>query len=189
MGKQVMALQSQELSCEHATSLLNHFHHGNPGIVVADPLGYGLEELEGSTVTLLKGLGTFTGKDLTEEGIAKRQRHYEHRHLSLLPPIDDRRRAEIGLGFTGAMHQRHEDFRRPPLVAADLFLDNGSAALIPLFTEPFQNLLGCVPLLLRGLLVGFENLVDQCHEWPQDRLSAWLLLLIAGRFRMLQNLL
>ena len=89
MVKQVMALQPQELPREHATSLLNHFRHGNLRVVVADPLRHGLEELEGSAMALLKRLGAFTGKDLTEEGIAKRQRHHEHRHLSFLPAIDD----------------------------------------------------------------------------------------------------
>ena len=189
MLKQVMALQPQELPREHAAPLLNHLRHGDLRVVVADPLRHGAEELEGPTMALLKRLGAFPGKDLAEEGVAERQRHHEHRHLPLLPAIDDRRLAEIGLGFARPMRQRHEDFRRPPLPAAHLFLDDGSAAAIPLLAEPLQNPLGRVPLFLRGLLVGFENLVDQRHERPQDRLFARLLLPIAGRFLMLQNLL
>ena len=170
MLEEIMALQPQELPREHAAPLLDHFRHGDLRVVVGDPLRHAAEELEGPAMALLKRLGAFPGKDLAEEGVAERQRHHEHRHLPLLPPIDDRRLAEIGLGFARPMHQRHEHFRRPPLPASHLFLDDRSAAAIPLFAEPLQNPLGRVPLLLRGLLVGFENLVDQRHERPEDRL-------------------
>ena len=86
-------------------------------------------------MALLKRLRAFPGKDLAEEGVAERQRHHEHRHLSRLPAIDDRRLAEIDLGFARPVRQRHENLRRPPLPAPHLFLDDGSAAAIALLAQ------------------------------------------------------
>jgi len=111
MLEEVMALQSQELPRECPAPPLNHFRHGNLRVVVGDPLRYGTEKLKGSTMAFLEGLGAFAGKDLEEEGIAIRQRHHEHRCLSLLPAIDDRRLAKIDLGLASPVRQRHEDFR------------------------------------------------------------------------------
>ena len=76
-----------------------------------NPVSYTHLELKCSTMAFLEGLGAFAGKDLEEEGIAIRQRHHEHRCLSLLPAIDDRRLAKIDLGLASPVRQRHEDFR------------------------------------------------------------------------------
>ena len=75
------------------------FRDGDLRVVVADPLRHAAEKLERPAMAFLERLGAFARKRLAEEGVAKGQGHHEEGDLPLLPAIDDRGLAEIGLGF------------------------------------------------------------------------------------------
>lgn len=93
-------------------------------------------------MALLEDLRTLAGKDLAEDRVAIGQRYDQHRSLPRLPAVDNRRLAEIDLGFARPVRQGHEDLCRALLAAADLLLNDGSAAAIAPLTQLFQNPLG-----------------------------------------------
>jgi hypothetical protein len=186
----VVRLQSQEFSRRLFASLPNNLRHGDLRIIVADPLRHAAEELERANVACLEGLGAFTGKRLAEERVAVGQRHDAEHDLDLTTTIDGLRLAEVELGFTRRMRQRHEHFRRRLFVASDLVTDDSDLArVVVLVAESLEDPLARMSLFPMDLLVGLENLVNHRDEGSNLWLVSCVLLGMVWRFRMFQNLL
>ena len=94
-----MAFQPEEFLRGSVASPLNNLRHGDLGIVVADSMGNAPEELEGSLVSFLEGLGTLTRERLAKEGVAVRKGHHEKRGLHIAATVNDLRLAKVELGF------------------------------------------------------------------------------------------
>ena len=139
---------------------------------------------------LLKRFGAFPGKRLAEEGVAVGQRHDAEHHLDLTTTVDRLRLAEIELGFTRWMGERHEDFGRRLLPPSNLVTNDGDPTRVAvLVAQPIKDSLARVTLLLVDLFVGFENLVNDRNEGPDRRFVSRRRLAVAGWLRVGQNLL
>src|ERR1035437_1394978 len=94
---------------------------------------------------------------------------------------------EVGLSMPRRMHQRHEHLLRPLTPAGHIILHNRDAAREPiLITEPLEDPLRRMLLLLRSRLVVPKNAVDHWNKWIKLRLRRRLLahvrrLRLAGR--------
>ena len=118
------------------------------------------------------------------------QRHHEQGDLGLLAVQPDRRFAEVDLGFAWRMRQRQKDFLVRLLPGSHRVLHHGLAAQVTVFiAQPLEDPLGRVPLLLRGLAIVFENLVNDRQKRFQLPLRSRLALPVPGRLRVRQNLL
>src|SRR5665811_784591 len=72
---------------------------------------------------------------------------------------------EVGLSMPRRMHQRHEHLLRPLTPAGHIILHNRDAAREPiLITEPLEDPLRRMLLLLRSRLVVPKNAVDHCNN-------------------------
>jgi hypothetical protein len=141
-------------------------------------------------VALLERLGALARKRLAEEGVAVRQRHHAEHHLDLTTTIDGLRLAEIELGLTRRMRQRHEDLRRGLLVTPDLVSNDGdSTGVAVLVAESLEDPLARMALLRMNLLVGLQNLMNHRDELPGLRFVPRVLLGPVWRFRIFQDLL
>ena len=82
-----------------------------------------------------------------------------------LPIEQDLGLAEIDLGLARGMGQGNEDLGGPKPPGSDRLLDDGQAASVAvLVTEPLEDPVSGVPLLLGSLLVTLEDLVDDGKE-------------------------
>jgi len=75
------------------------------------------------------------------------------------------------------MHKRHEHLLRPLAPAGNVVLHDRDLARKPvLVAEPLEDPLGCMPLLLRPILVGRQNRINNAGERvelrPERRLRA-----------------
>ena len=87
---------------------------------------------------------------------------------------DDLGVAEVGLGLAGRVGQRDEDLGGAGPPGADGDLDHGQAALVAVLgPEPVEDPLGGVPLLLGGLPVVLEDLMDDRQERARGSRAAW----------------
>ncbi len=84
-------------------------------------------------------------------GIAVRQIQREEVGLLIDAAGYDDRFANVGLGMTRPVRQRDEHFTMPPPILSHLILYDGTSPLkAMLVTEPFENPIGCLPLLVRS---------------------------------------
>src|ERR1035437_8917090 len=91
---------------------------------------------------------------------------------------------EVGLSMPRRMHQRHEHLLRPLTPAGHIILHNRDAAREPiLITEPLEDPLRRMLLLLRSRLVVPKNAVDHWNKWIKLRLCRRLLAHITRRHR------
>ncbi len=188
--EQVVTLQPQELLGQLPLAPLQDLDHGDGRVVIADPLGHSSKELEGPAVSFQERLRALPGKDLDEDGSRVRQRHHEQGDLGLLAVQPNRRLAEVDLGFAGRMRQRQKDFLVRLLPGSHRVLHHGLAAQITLFVaQPLEDPLGRVSLLLRGLAIVFENLVNDREKRFQLPLRPWLALPVTRWLRVGQDLL
>lgn len=73
--------------------------------------------------------------------------------------------AEVGLGVSGRMGQRHEHIPPPTLPLPDVVLHNRVAASEPIFVaKPLEHPLGRVPLLAQNATIPVEPTVDDPCE-------------------------
>jgi hypothetical protein len=119
-----------------------------------------------------------------------RQRHDEQRDLDLLAGQPDRRLPEVDLGLAGGMRQRQKDFLTRLLPGPDHVLHDGLPALVTVFIpQPLEDPLRRVPLLLGRLPVLGEDLVNDRQKRFELALRSRLVLPIAGRLLVRQDLL
>ena len=134
-------------------------------IIVADPAGYTPEEGEGTDVALEERLSALAREGADEGRVGVRQRHHEQGHRGGLPVERDLGLAEVDLGLTGPVGQRDEDLGAAAPPGPDGVLDDSRPASVAvLVAEPLEDPLGGMALLLRGLLVVVEDLVDDRQE-------------------------
>jgi hypothetical protein len=186
----VVALEPEELGGELAVAGAGDLGHGDLGVVVADPARHPAEEGEGADVSLEERLGALAGEGRDEDRVGVRQRHDEHGDGGGLAVERDLGLAEVGLGLAGRVGQRDEDLggAKPP--GADGVLDRGQPALVAvLVPQPLEDPLGGVPLLLGGLLVVLEDLVDDRQQGVEDRGPLRLGAAITGRLGVVEDLL
>jgi hypothetical protein len=126
---------------------------------------------------------------LDETGITMRQVHGEEMGFLLHTADPHHRLAEIRLGVTRFMDQRHEHFPLAQALATNIVLDDGvatgKAMLVP---QPFINPLSRVPLLARTALVRFQKRVDNAGKSIQLRPLRCTASLIPRRNGKPQNL-
>ena len=135
-------------------------------------------------------LRALSRKDLDKDRPRVRQRHHEQGDLDLQAGQSDRGLTEIDLGLAGRMRQRQKDFLARLLPGPDRVLHYGLAAQVTLFVaQPFEDPLGRVPLLLGRLSVVLQDLVNDRQERFQLALRSRLVLPIARRLLVGQNLL
>lgn len=76
--------------------------------------------------------------------------------------------AKIHLGLTGRVRQRHKHLGLRPLPLGHRRSDDALASGVPmLLAKTVEDPTGRVPLLFRGLAVGFEDGVDDGQERPE----------------------
>src|SRR5450830_475457 len=122
-------------------------------------------------------------------GIRVRQVKSEEMDLALDATDDADGFTEVGLSMPRRMHQRHEHLLRPLTPAGHIILHNRDAAREPiLITEPLEDPLRRMLLLLRSRLVVPKNAVDHWNKWIKLRLRRRLLAHITRRYRELHHL-
>src|SRR5262249_51516356 len=150
--KQVMALESEECLSHFPVAIPCDLSDSDRGIAVADPERDPAEEGEGADVAYRERLGACTEKGLYEEGTGVRQSHHEEGDGGCLTEVD--------LRPTGTVSQGHEGLGRDKPSGYDRLRHGGQASGISmLVAEPLEDPERGVPLLLRGLLVLFKEVV------------------------------
>ena len=154
-------------------------------VVVEHRQRHAAEEREGMDVAVGPRLGRRrrVGADVT--GIAVRQVEGEEVRLLLDPADHHQRLAEVRLGVTGRMVQRHEHLPAAPLVLAQIGLHDGVAAGEPvLVAQPVEDPLRGVTLLARAVRVLAQPSVDDLGEPVQLRPLHRRRPPVAGRHRI-----
>ena len=97
--------------------------------------------------------------------------------------------AEVHLGMSRRMNQRHEHLLRPLAPTSNVVLYNRDLAREPvLVAEPLEDTLRCMPLLLQPILVGCQNRINNAGELVELRPKRRLPAHVAWRHRELQHL-
>jgi hypothetical protein len=124
-----------------------------------------------------------------EDRVGMRQVHRKEVDFALDAADHADRFAEVGLGMPWRMHERHEHLLRPLAPAGNVVLHNRDLARKPvLVAEPLENALARVPLLLRPILVGRQNRINNAGELVELRPERWLRAHVSRRHRELQHL-
>ena len=135
-------------------------------------------------------LGALAGEGAGEDRVGVRQGHHEQGHGGGPSVEHHLGLAEVDLGLTGAVGQGDEDLGGAEPPGGDGLLHDGQAAGVAvLVAEPLEDAAGGVPLLPRGFLVVLEDLVDDGEERLELRFRAGGSAAIAGRLRVLEDLL
>ena len=130
------------------------------------------------------------GRKRAHEAVVRMRQVEDHEVRPLLHPGDHHLGlAEVRLCLTWRVGQRDEHLLATDLRRAHVVLhDRVTARVSMLGPQPFENPLGCVPLLARALLVVFENRVDRILPRAQLRPPHRLVPLVARRRRILKHL-
>ncbi len=137
-----------------------------------------------------EGFGAFSFKGDHKHRVAVRQGHHEESNLlqSTLDP--GQRVAEVHLGFTRGMLQRHEDLLGPLANTPNGLLDcciPSSESLF--FLKPLPNSLGCMSLLPRDLFIGLKDLLNPLLKRSNRGTFSGFVLAVSRRLAVVQNLL
>ena len=144
-----------------ALAIAQDARHRQRAVVVEDRPRHPAEEGERRIVAVTERLARLPGIRLHEARVAVRQVHREEVDLLFLAPDHRRRLAEVDLGMTRRVRQRHEHLPRPPPALAHVVLDDRVAAREPvLLPQPVEDPLRRVPLLGRASLILLQDPVD-----------------------------
>lgn len=128
-------------------------------------MGHAPEILERSAVSFQKRLRALPRKGLHEDGPRIRERHHEQGDLCLLSGQTDRRFAKVDLRLSGRVRERQKDFLLTLFPGPDGVLHHRLAAGVALLiSQPLEDPMRRVPLLLRCLTVVLQNLEDHRQE-------------------------
>ncbi len=163
--------------------------YGKPGVVVQDRLRHLAEERDRRSVASAEGLRRLRRIGRYEDGVAVRQVHREEVDL-LFHPADLRQRlAEVGLGRSRLMAQRHEHLPLPqPALVHVLLHHRQPASVAVLIPKPFEDPLRGVPLLRRTAMVVLKDPVDHANKRVQLRPHRWPRPPVPWRYREHQHL-
>ena len=151
--KQIVGLELGEGPGALATAVSQYLRHGQPGIVVQDALGHPAQE----------GLGGLGRIGLDEASVAVGQVDDEAMGLALHAADGHQGLPEVH--WARRMGQWDEHLLGLAAMLSYIVLDDGvSAAEAVLVSEPLEDALGRVALLLRDLMVIFQELVDDAGE-------------------------
>ena len=135
--------------------------HRDLGVVVEDRLRHAAEERERLHVAVAERFRRLGRIGHDEDRVGVRQVHREEVDLLLDAADHADRLAEVGLGMARRMHQRHEHLLRPLPPARHVVLhDRDAAREAVLVAQPLENPLRGVTLLLRPILVGRQDRID-----------------------------
>jgi hypothetical protein len=163
--------------------------HQHLVIVVGDPTGNAAEELECPAVELPERLRARPLKRLHEERVRPGKRQHKEEPLPELPLLLHQALTHIHLGLARVMLQRNEDFLASLLQLPDLQPYLCIPARVTLLSQPLEDPLRRVPLLLRHRPVRVQHRLDPTHVRPDLRLRPRLAPPVTRRLRMLQHLL
>ena len=136
-----------------------------------------------------EGLGGLGRIGLDEAPVAVGQVQDEAVSLLLHSPDDHQGLAEVALGMTRRLGQRHEHLPGPAAVFTDVVLDDGVSTVEPvLVPEPLEDALGGVALFPSNPLVVIEDAVDDARKGLKFGPARWHLSPVARRDRVGQHL-
>ena len=168
--EEVVALERQELPRQLTFGAAHDLRDGDRGVVVGGLGRDAAEELKGSDMAGLEGLGAFAWESRDEEGVRVRKGHHRQCCFAAGPVDLDGCFAEVELGFARGLAQRDEDLGAVSLVLGDVATDLDLGALVAvLVSEALKDALGRVALFprCRRVSVGVKDLVDQSGERPE----------------------
>ncbi len=163
-----MGLQGREHLRVPPSAVSQDTRHGQLGVVVQDRSRHAAEEGEGRDMAVAERLGRLARIGLHEDCVAVGQIDNQEVDLALNASDDSHSFSKVCLGMTRSMMQRHKHLTGAPAHLADVILHNRVAAFEAiLITQPLQNALGRMALLLRPRPVLFENPIDDACKRPQ----------------------
>src|SRR5450631_1157057 len=184
-----MRLQLAEHTRALTLAIAENAGNRDLGVVIEDRLRHAVEERERSHVPVAERFRRLCWVAHHEDRVEVRQVHREEVDLALDAADHADRFAEVGLGMPWRMHKRHEHLLRPPAPAGNVVLHDRDLARKPvLVAEPLEDPLGCMPLLLRPILVGRQNRINNAGELVELRPERRLLANVSRRYRELQHL-
>ena len=187
--EEVVALERQELPRQLTFGAAHDLRDGDRGVVVGGLGRDAAEELKGSDMAGLEGLGAFAWESRDEEGVRVRKGHHRQCCFAARSVDLDRCFAEVELGFARGLAQGDEDFSRVQPPVSDGRSNLGRRALVAVFVaEALEDALGRVALLDRRVTVIEQDLVDDADELAELWLGSWRPLAITRGFRVGQDL-
>ena len=172
-----------------ARTTRQNLRHQAPVIVVKNRLRHPPEERKSMDVAIHPGFGNGSRIRPNKTGIAKGQIQREEMRLLFDATNYHHGLAEIRLGVTGCMSQRHKHLAVTPTMFADIILDRRIAALKVVFIpQALKNTLGGMPLLTVPTEIFLQPLIDEAREAIQLRPLDLRRAPIAGRHRKPHNL-
>ena len=129
-------------------AVAQYLRHGQPGIVVEDAPGHSAQKGERCYVPVQEGLGSLRRIGLHEAAVAVGQVDDEAVGLAFHAADDHQGLAEVALGVSRRMGQRHEHLPGLTAMLSYVVLDCGVSAVEPvLIPQPLEDALGGVALL------------------------------------------
>lgn len=184
-----MRLQLGEGAGALARTVAQDARHRQPGVVVEDGSRHAAEEGAGGIMAIKKGLGPLGRVGFDEAGVRVRQIKAENVDLAPLAADHCHRFAEVDLGMTRRVCQRHEHLQRAGTVLAHIVLHDRVAAGETMFrTEPIKDPLRCVPLLGRCGVIRLYNRINGRGKSVELGTRWRLATPVARRHRMAQHL-
>ena len=166
--EQVVGLELGEGAGALAAAIAQYLGHRQLGIVVEDALGHATQEGEGRHVAVQEGLGGLGGIGFHIAAVAVRQVDNEAVGLLLNAADDHHCLAEVALGVTRRVGQRHEHLLGPPAMLSHIILDDSVATVkAVLLPESLVDAFGSVPLLPGDAVILIEDAVDDTGEGIQ----------------------
>jgi hypothetical protein len=141
-------------------------------------------------MAIAEGFRRLAGISLHEAGIRLRKAHRQKVDLAFHPADDRQRLAKIHLSVAGRVRQRNEHLTLMLPGTVDIVLhDRDPARKAILITQPLEDPLRGVPLLLRTLLILFQDAIDNTDEGIQLRTGRRTRPHVTWRHRIAQHLL
>jgi hypothetical protein len=158
-------LQLRKYARAPALAVAQDARHRDLGVVVEDRLRDAAEERQRLHVTITKRLSRLGWVCHHEDGVRVRQIECEVVDLAFHAADDRDRLAEVGLRMPRRMDQRHEHLLGPLPPSGDIVLhDRNATREAVLITQPLEEPLGRVMLLLVNAFVVSQDLVDDRDE-------------------------
>ena len=133
-------------------------------------------------MAIAEGLRRLAGISLHKAGVRVGKAHRQEVDFTLHPADDGQRFTKINLSMARGVRQRNEHLALTLPGSKDVVLHNcDPARKAILITQPLEDPLRCVPLLLRTPFILFQNTVDNADEgielrahWrPRPDITRW----------------
>ena len=159
--EQVVRLQLGERPGAFASAVSEYPGHGQLGIVIEDALGYSAQEGEGRDMSVQEGPGGLDEVRSDETSVVVGQVEHEVVGLQVHSADYDQSLAEVALGLSRRLGERHEHLPRLAAMLPDVVLDRVVSAVEPvLVPEPVKDTLSRMALRLGDAVILFQDLCD-----------------------------